>query len=228
LSAALRPESDPDLILRLKPMLAMLASDPASLTSVTDPELGVDVHLLDSLSGTVAEELERPDAVVDIGSGAGFPGIPLAAARPGSRFDLIDSVGRKVEFMGRVIDRLSLTNARAIKTRSEDWARTEGQAAYQVATARAVAPLVVLAELASPLLSEGGSLVAWKGARETGDEAVLESAGERLAMELDRIVAVRPFSASRERNLYILRKTGPTPEGLPRRVGMARKRPFAG
>lgn len=207
-------------------MLTMLAADPASLSSVTDPELGTGVHLLDSLSGTVLEELEDPESVVDIGSGAGFPGIPLAVARPRSRFDLIDSVGRKVEFIQRVIERLGLSNVRAIKVRSEEWAASEGRDSYAVATARAVAPLAVLAELASPLLAEGGSLIAWKGARETEDEKALETVGEKLGMGLDRVVSVRPFPESRERHLYVVRKTGPTPERLPRRPGMARKRPF--
>ncbi len=221
-----RPDADPDLIQRLKPMLAMLAADPASLSSVTDSHRGVDVHLLDSLAGTVLDELEHPEAVVDIGSGAGFPGSPLAAARPDSRFDLIDSVGRKVDFMDRVISELGLGNARAVKVRSENWAEAEGREAYQVATARAVAPLAVLAELASPLLLEGGVLVAWKGARETGDELALETAGRSLAMGLDRIVPVQPFPTSRVRHLYVVSKTGPTPDRLPRRPGMARKRPF--
>lgn len=226
MSAPVRFRPDPDLIQQLEPMLTMLATDPASLSSVTDPDLGTGVHLLDSLSGTVLKELENPESVVDIGSGAGFPGIPLAAARPLSNFDLIDSVGRKVEFIQRVIERLGLSNARAIKVRSEDWALAEGRDSYAVATARAVAPLAVLAELASPLLGEGGSLIAWKGARETEDEKALEAIGEKLAMSLERIVAVRPFPESRERHFYVVRKTGATPERLPRRPGMARKRPF--
>jgi 16S rRNA (guanine527-N7)-methyltransferase len=226
LTAPVRPDPDPDLVLRLKPMLALLAADPASLSSVTDPRAGVDVHLLDSLSGTVLSELDSPDLVVDIGSGAGFPGVPLAAARPGTSFDLIDSVGRKVEFIERVIRKLGLSNARAIKTRSEDWASGEGREVYAVATARAVAPLAVLAELASPLLREGGTLIAWKGGRGIEDEQALEAVGERLSMQLDRVMPVHPFPASRERHLYVVRKTGATPDRLPRRPGMARKRPF--
>lgn len=209
-------------------MLEMLATDPASLSSVVDPHSGVEVHLLDSLSGTVLEELENADSVVDIGSGAGFPGIPLAAARPATKFDLIDSIGRKVDFMERAISTLGLDNVKAMKTRSEEWAAAEGRDAYSVATARAVAPLSVLAELASPLLCEGGSLVAWKGARELEDELALGAVEAELAMSLDRVVTVRPFPASRDRHLYVIRKTGPTPERLPRRPGMARKRPFAG
>jgi 16S rRNA (guanine527-N7)-methyltransferase len=226
LSGFSRREPDPDLIARLRPMLRMLASDPASLSSVTEEQSAIEVHLLDSLAGTFIEELDGPDNVVDIGSGAGFPGIPLAVARPDSSFDLIDSVSRKVGFIERVIAELGLTNARGVKVRSEDWARGEGHEAYSVATARAVAPLGVLAELASPLLRQGGSLVAWKGAREEDDEAALATAGETLAMELDRVEAVRPFEASRERHIYVLKKTGPTPDRLPRRPGIARKRPF--
>ncbi|MEX1219037.1 MAG: 16S rRNA (guanine(527)-N(7))-methyltransferase RsmG [Solirubrobacterales bacterium] len=228
MSTPVRPDPDPALIIRLKPMLEMLATDPASLSSVVDPHSGVEVHLLDSLSGTVLEELENADSVVDIGSGAGFPGIPLAAARPATKFDLIDSIGRKVDFMERAISTLGLDNVKAMKTRSEEWAAAEGRDAYSVATARAVAPLSVLAELASPLLCEGGSLVAWKGARELEDELALGAVEAELAMSLDRVVTVRPFPASRDRHLYVIRKTGPTPERLPRRPGMARKRPFAG
>lgn len=207
-------------------MLEMLASDPASLSSVTDLSSATEIHLADSLSATVIEELESPGRVLDIGSGAGFPGIPLAAARPDTLFDLIDSIGRKVEFIGRVIEKLGLENARAIKTRSEDWARSEGREAYPVVTARAVAPLAQLAELASPLLCENGVLIAWKGVREVDDEGILESTGDDLSMSLDRVVPVQPFATSRQRHLYVIRKVGPTPERLPRRPGMARKRPF--
>jgi 16S rRNA (guanine527-N7)-methyltransferase len=90
-----------------------------------------------------------------------------------------------------------------------------------------VAPLVVLAELASPLLERGGVLVAWKGGREVEEEEALEGLGADLAMELDRVVPVQPFPSSRERHLYLLRKTAGTPDRLPRRPGMARKRPLA-
>ena len=220
------PEPDPELIRKLEPMLEMLASDPASLSSVTDLPSATEVHLLDSLSATLLEELENPEKVLDIGSGAGFPGIPLAAAMPETGFELIDSVGRKVEFINRVIEKLGLKNARAIQTRSEDWASSKGREAYPVVTARAVAPLAQLAELASPLLEEGGALIAWKGARESEGEGILKSAGSEIAMSLEKVVPVRPFAASRQRHLYVVRKTGPTPERLPRRPGMARKRPF--
>jgi 16S rRNA (guanine527-N7)-methyltransferase len=228
LSQPVRFTPDPDQVERLLPMLKMLESDPASLSSVTDPGQAINVHLLDSLSGTVLEELNEPDRVVDIGSGAGFPGLPLAVARPGTGFDLIDSVGRKVEFIERVTSELGLDNVTALKVRSEDLAVSRGREAYAVATARAVAPLPVLAELASPLLREGGVLVAWKGIREIDDEQALAAIADELSMKLDRVVPVAPFVSSRTRPLYVVKKTAPTPGRLPRRPGMARKRPFTG
>lgn len=228
MSGSVRFTAESGQIERLLPVLELLERDPASLSSVTDPATALEVHLLDSLSGTLVSELDESVKVVDIGAGAGFPGIPLAVARPESSFDLIDSVGRKVDFMHKAIEALGLDNARAVKIRSEDLARSEGREAYGLATARAVAPLAVLAELASPLLEQGGTLVAWKGSREQREENELASISGRIAMEVDRMLPVRPFASSRIRHLYVLKKTAATPPGLPRRPGMARKRPLTG
>lgn len=221
-----RPWLDPDVVSRVEPMLDLLASSHTSLSSITSPAEARDVHVADSLSGLVVGEVATASRIADLGSGAGFPGIPLAVALPDSQVTLIDSVGRKVDFMSEVISVIGLDNAVAIKSRSEDWARAEGRESYDLVTARAVAPLEALAELSSPLLEEGGALVAWKGEREPDGEAAVARLRERLAMEVDRTVPVKPFRGSRERNLYVLRKTGPTPEILPRRAGMVRKRPL--
>lgn len=222
-----RPWLDPSLIGRLEPMLELLESSHVSLSSVTDRERAAEVHVADSLSGLAVDEVANARRVVDLGAGAGFPGIPLALALPAARFTLIDSVGRKVEFMNEAIAALGLENAVAIKIRSEDWARAEGRESSDLVIARAVAPLEALAELASPLLAEGGFLVAWKGEREEESERRVGLLGSRLAMELDRIEPVTPYPGSRKRNLYVLKKSGPTPEMLPRRAGMVRKRPLS-
>lgn len=227
MSAADSPGVDPEVVARLEPMLDLLAASHASLSSVTDRRSARDVHVADSLSGLAVDEVSAAERAVDLGSGAGFPGIPLAVALPSARFTLIDSVGRKVEFMNEAIAALGLENAVAVKARSEEWGRGEGREASDLVTARAVAPLEALAELASPLLAEGGALVAWKGEREPEGEERVAALRDRLAMELDRVVPVRPYAGSRERNLYVLKKCGPTPEGLPRRPGMVRKRPLS-
>ena len=114
--------------------------------------------------------------------------------------------------------------------RSESWAADPppdgGRERYDAVTARAVGRLSTLGELASPLLVEGGSLVAWKGRRNAAEEAELERAAARLAMELVEVRWVGPYAGSRHRHLYVMRKSGPTPSNLPRRPGMAKKRPL--
>jgi 16S rRNA (guanine527-N7)-methyltransferase len=110
--------------------------------------------------------------------------------------------------------------------RSEDWASAEGREAYDAVTARAVGRLATLAELASPLLRDRGVLAAWKGARSENEEAELARALERLALEPLEIRSVQPYRGSRDRHIHLLRKNGPTPKDLPRRPGMAAKRPF--
>lgn len=222
-----RPWLAGDLQHRLEPMLEMLADAPASLSSVTNPDEARRVHLADSLSGLAVDEVTRAERVTDIGSGAGFPGIPLALARPTAGFTLIDSVGRKVAFIREVIKRLRLENAVAVNQRSEEWAADDGAGASDLVTARAVAPLEALAELASPLLETGGSLIAWKGEREPEGETRLAGLEAKLAMKLDRVVTVKPYRGSRERRIYVVKKMAETPPGLPRRPGMARKRPLS-
>jgi 16S rRNA (guanine527-N7)-methyltransferase len=109
--------------------------------------------------------------------------------------------------------------------RSEEWAAADGREAYDVVSARAVGRLSTLAELASPLLEPGGALVAWKGRRDADEEQQLERAAAALAMEAETILEVGDRAGSKHRHLHVIRKTGPTPETLPRRPGMAKKRP---
>jgi 16S rRNA (guanine527-N7)-methyltransferase len=185
-----------------------------------------EVHIADSLSALEIEQLRSADRIADLGSGAGLPGLVLAASRPEARFDLLESISRRCGFLREAIDRMGLANARVICERSEEWARGQGREAYDAVTARSVGRLASLAELASPLLREGGVLVAWKGARSGGEEGELARATDRLAMESVEIRSVRPYPASRNRHIHLLRKNGRTPNGLPRRPGMAAKRPF--
>lgn len=212
---------------RLGPFLELLSRYPASLSSVRDPEAALETHVADSLSGLAVEAVNESSRTVDIGSGGGFPGIPLAVVLPECDFTLIDSVGRKTEFLNQAVDLLGLENVEVMTTRSEDLAAGEGKEAFSVALARAVGPLSVLAELASPLLAEGGALVAWKGSRELDEEERLARLVPQLAMELEEVLAVQPFPGSRTRHLYVVRKAGPTPANLPRRPGMAKKRPLS-
>jgi 16S rRNA (guanine527-N7)-methyltransferase len=222
------PELTPELRSRLAPVLDLLAGDPASLSSVRRPTDAWRVHVADSLTGL--DLVGTPSRLADVGSGAGFPGLVLAAALPETRVDLIESVGRKCEFIGRAIEAAALANARAVCERAEAWAGKVppdgGREAYGVVTARAVGRLSTLAELAAPLLVEGGVLAAWKGRRDPGEEAELERASEQLAMTAEEVRWVGPYAGSEHRHIHLIRKTGPTPAAFPRRPGMAKKRPF--
>ena len=220
--------NDAELHERLDPVLALLAADPASLSSVREPRSAWKVHVEDSLSGL--ELVGAPARLADVGAGAGFPGLVLAAALPETRVDLIESIGRKCEFIERAIAAARLENARVVNARSEEWALepapARGRESYDVVTARAVGRLATLAELASPLLRDGGLLVAWKGRRDPGEEAELERAAERLAMRAEPVAEAGERAGSPNRHLHPVRKAGSTPPGLPRRPGIAKKRPF--
>lgn len=217
---------DPDRREALRRVLDLLAAERASVSSVVDPRRAWKVHVADSLTGLEVTELRGAERIADIGSGAGFPGIPLAVAMPTSQIDLIESVGRKCEFMRSAVEVGGIANARVLNARSEDLAAGEGRESYDVVTARAVGRLSTLAELASPLLKEGGVLVAWKGKRDADEESQLARAAGKLAMQPERILHVGPYAGSRHRHLHVMRKIGPTPEKLPRRAGMAKKRPL--
>jgi len=215
---------DPAARQALGRVLDLLAEERASVSSVVD-ERAWKVHVADSLTGLRAPELAAAERIADVGAGAGFPGLALAAALPGARVDLIESVGRKCDFMTRAIDAGGIPNATVLNTRSEDWARGEGREAYDAVTARAVGRLSTLAELASPLLKPNGVLVAWKGKRDPDEEAQLLNASSDLAMTPELVLDVGPEAGSKHRHLHIIRKTGPTPPSLPRRPGIAKKRP---
>jgi 16S rRNA (guanine527-N7)-methyltransferase len=213
-----------DAASRLLSLLDALASEPDPHTTVPFEE-AVDVHVADSLSALEVPELRSAAAIADVGSGAGFPGLPLAVALP-ARVDLVESTGRKAEVIRRLIDAAGASNARVVAERVEDLAGGEGREAYEAVTARAVGSLAVLVEYASPLLLPGGVLVAWKGSRDPEEEEAGGAAADRAGMAPKAVLRVEPYRGSRNRHLHVYLKTGPTPPGLPRRPGVAAKRPL--
>ena len=219
------PSSSTDRFLRL---LEALASEPGPPTSVTDPHEAAEVHLADSLSGLDVEPLREATSIVDLGAGAGFPGLVLAVALPHARVDLVESSRHKCETIERLRAAAGAANARAIPERAEEWGRGAGAGAYRAATARALAPLAVLCEYAVPVLELGGALVCWKGSRDAGEEAAGARAATEVGLELAEIRPVAPFPASRNRHLHAFVKVAPTPSRFPRRAGMAVKRPLGG
>jgi 16S rRNA (guanine527-N7)-methyltransferase len=180
------------------------------LTAASDVAHARRLHVDAALAA--AELIER-GPVVDVGSGGGSPGIPLALARPELDFVLLESTRRKCEFLRAWADRLP--NAAVVCARAEEHGRGEGRDAYGTALARALAPPPVAAEWCLPLVREGGRAILFVGP--SADDAAVAKAASLLAAEAE------PGPPG----FLLLRKLGPTPERFPRRSGMARKRPLS-
>lgn len=213
-----------DAVVQLGALLALLGDDPNAPTTVTALTRAADVHLADSLVALELEEVSGARRVADLGSGPGFPGLALAAGLPHARVWLIESSKRKCAFLGRAVERSGIANAEVVCRRAEEWHAGAGRC--DLVTARALAPLAVVAEYAAPLLDEGGCLVAWKGARDSAEEAAAAAAASILGLEPASPVPVVPYPDSRDRWLHRYRKVSATPARFPRRPGMARKRPL--
>lgn len=209
---------------QLAVLLTTLAADPHAPSTVVAPREAVDVHIADSLAGLELPLLGSAQAIADLGAGAGFPGLPLAAALPAARVTLVESNARKSGFIAAAAAAAGLINADVVAERAEGW--KAGIGACDVVTARALAPLSVIAEYAAPLLRDGGHLVAWKGRRDDEEERAAERAAGQLGLALVEIRPVAPYDGAEHRHLHVLRKVAPTPPRFPRRPGMARKRPL--
>jgi 16S rRNA (guanine527-N7)-methyltransferase len=214
----------PSAATALDQLLWLLVEDPLAPTAIRDPWRVVDEHFADALVALDLSELQRASRVVDLGSGAGFPGLPLAIALPETAFTLLESSARKADFVERAVGAASVDNVEVVQSRAESFA--DGRDRFDVATARALAPLDVVAEYAAPLLRVNGSLIAWRGRRDPGAEADAARAAELLGMEVGKTAPVQPFPAARNRHLTLMSKVMDTPEGFPRRPGMAAKRPL--
>jgi len=207
-------------------LLERVADDPEAPTTVTGRTAILRDHLADSLVALELPEVRAATVIADLGSGAGFPGLPLAVALPTALVNCVESNGRKCAFITAAIEACGLANAVAVHARAEEW--LAGLVACDLVSARALAPLAVVAEYAAPLLSVGGTLVAWRGRRDPEDEAAGARAAGELGLEPVSVVRVEPYPGALHRHLHLMRKVAPTPDRFPRRPGMARKRPLGG
>ncbi len=200
-----------------------------NLTRITDDEAVQVQHFLDSLAILVgAPDLFPPEAtVIDVGTGAGLPGLALKIARPDLRVTLTDSVGKKVQFVAHMVNRLGLGDAEAVHARAEDLGQQRAhRARYDVAVARAVADLSVLAEYLLPLARVGGAALAQKGARAEDEVARAAKAVKTLGGGAARLVTYTLPGLDDPRALVILPKIRPTPPAYPRRAGLPSQEPL--
>lgn len=203
---------------------ALLAEDEHAPTTVHDPVRVRDDHLADALVALDLPVVRSAGAIADLGAGAGVPGIVLAIALPATRVFLVEGNGRKCEFMQDAASELGVGNVEVVHGRAETW--SAGLGLMDVVTARALAPLDVVAEYAAPFLRLGGVLIAWRGQRDVAVEADAARAAAILGLTIEDPVRVEPYRGALNRHLHLMVKSEPTPDRFPRRDGVARKRPL--
>ncbi len=208
--------------------LLLVANERLNLTRVVEPEAIARAHLLDALAALPLLDAWTPDRIVDLGSGGGVPAIPLALARPGISWTLVDSVGKKADALREIVATLGLRNVTVLAGRAEALGRDpRHRERYAVATARACAALPVLAELSIPLVRVGGHLLAWKGPLGERDDEL-----QRGRKALGEVGAGKPWitetglTALGGHRFVIATKERPTPAPFPRRPGEAGRRPL--
>lgn len=201
-----------------------------NLTAITEPDAVVKLHIIDSLYAARALESVMPSLpssdVADVGSGAGFPALPIAAAVPAALVTAIDSTEKKCAYIGDCAARMGLSNVTAVSGRAEELARGVMRDSFGAVTSRAVARLSVLVELCLPLVAPGGVFLAMKGAAADEEEREAANAVNSLGAELERREKYSLDGYADERTILIYRKTAPTPDAYPRHFSKISKAPL--
>ncbi len=192
-----------------------------NLTAITEPEAVAKLHLLDSLTLLTLEDL-RGKRVIDVGCGAGFPGVPLKIACPQMELTLLDSLGKRMAWLEQILPTLGV-DAQCVTARAEE-AVAKCREQYDIATSRAVARLNILLELTAPYVKVGGAVLAMKGTAAQEELAEAKNAIRRLGLKLER---VEEFPADgTAHTVIVLRKVSPTPGQYPRRYAKIKQSPL--
>ncbi len=199
-----------------------------NLTAIRDAETIRSKHFLDSLTCMLAWRDRSPERLIDIGTGAGFPGIPLKIMMPRLRLTLVDSVGKKLDFCRHIVNTLGLDNVTCLQARAEELGLSrEHREKYDWAVARAVANMPVLSEFLLPLVRVGGGILAQKGETGLAETQKAEPAIRVLGGRINKLIPILLPGVTEERFLVVVDKVSTTPPGYPRRVGLPAKRPIS-
>ena len=194
-----------------------------NLTAITEPNEVILKHFIDSL--TIANLIEKDQKVIDVGTGAGFPGIPLSIVKE-ENITLLDSLNKRIIFLEEVINKLELKNIKAIHARVEEFAKNKKEReSYDIAASRAVASLNVLLEYLLPLVKVGGICICMKGSN-TEEIEEAKNALKILGGEIEKIEKITLPETDITRNIIIVKKVKQTPLKYPRKPGIPSKEPI--
>jgi 16S rRNA (guanine527-N7)-methyltransferase len=192
-----------------------------NLTAITEPTAVAKLHLLDSLTVLKTADL-RGKRLIDVGCGAGFPGVPLKIACPEMKLTLLDSLGKRMNWLSAVLPELGV-EAECVTARAEEFA-AQRREQYDFATSRAVARLDILLELTAPFVKVGGAVLAMKGAAAREERAQAQNAIDKLGLKLESVQDF-PMDGTNH-SVIVLRKHRPTPAQYPRAYGKIKKSPL--
>ena len=192
-----------------------------NLTAITEDDQVAKLHLLDSLTVAAAADL-KGKTLIDVGCGAGFPGVPLATACPDTRVTLLDSLGKRMKWLEEILPQLDIS-ARCITARAEE-AAGEYRESFDYATSRAVARLNILLELTAPYVKVGGAVLAMKGSAAREELAECAGAIKKLGLKLEDVKEYPIDGASHA--VIVLRKVSSTPKQYPRRYAKIKQSPL--
>ena len=202
-------------------------NEKVNLTNITDPEEFRVKHLMDSLMCVDFPEYDAAKSIIDVGTGGGFPGIPLAVYSPEKHFTLLDSLNKRLKIIGELSSELGITNIDLLHARAEDAARDpKHREKYDLCVSRAVSNLSTLAEYCLPFIRKGGYLMAYKG---PDCEAELKDASEALKILGGKAVEIRDTSMAEyglEHKILVIEKVKNTPKAYPRQAGKPAKTPL--
>lgn len=199
-----------------------------NLTAVRDRDEALQKHIADSLSCDFMEEYEAAENVIDIGTGAGFPGVPLAIVSPDKKFTLVDSLNKRLRIIDELTGELGIKNVTTVHGRAEDVGKSkEHREQYDICVSRAVASLDVLCEWCLPLVKNGGYFVAYKGENVSRETEDAENAIKILGGKIAEIRKVQTEEESISGHvLVMIKKVKNTPSKYPRQAGQAKKNPL--
>lgn len=198
-----------------------------NLTAIVEDEQIIKKHFIDCIKAFKVEEFKKAKSIIDVGTGAGFPGIPLAIMREDVNITLLDSLNKRINFLNTVINKLELNNVRTIHSRAEDGSRNiRLREKFDIATSRAVANMSVLAEFCIPYVKKDGYFIALKGPSIDNELDVAQNSIKVLGGNLINLVEIEVEDTNLKHNLVVIKKIKSTPNIYPRKAGTINKKPI--